>query len=103
MRQWQILKNGRRRDFAVIILITAIFVLVVTLNVRLIFQMTSNQTEEIGQTQLEVIRSEFQGIIYQAEDATARLAMEAEQLLKSRAPLEEIEKFFSQRKTEHRF
>lgn len=52
MRQWQILKNGWRRDFAVIILITAIFVLVVTLNVRLIFQMTSNQTEEIGQTQL---------------------------------------------------
>ena len=102
MRQWQILKNGRRRDFAVIILITAIFVLVVTLNVRLIFQMTSNQTEEIGQTQLEVIRSEFQGIIYQAEDATARLAMEAEQLLKSRAPLEEIEDFFVRRKAERK-
>ena len=102
MKQWQILKNGRRRDFAVIILITAIFVLMVTLNVRLIFQMTSNQTEEIGQTQLEVIRSEFQGIIYQAEEATARVAMEAEQLLKSRAPLEEIEDFFVKRKAERK-
>ncbi len=102
MKQWQILKNGRRRDFAVIILITIIFVLVVSLNVRLIFQMTSNQTEEIGQTQLEVIRSEFQGIIYQAEDSTSRVAMEAEQLLKAQAPLEEIEKFFSQRKNEQK-
>ena len=102
MKQWQILKNGRRRDFAVIILITIIFVLVVSLNVRLIFQMTSNQTEEIGQTQLEVIRSEFQGIIYHAEDATARLAMETEQLLKSRAPLGEIENFFVKRKAERK-
>lgn len=102
MKHWQILKKGKRRDFAGIILITVIFVLVVTLNVRLIFQMTSNQAEEIGQTQLEVIRSEFQGIIYQAEDATTRVAMEAEQLLKSRATFEEIEDFFIQRKTEQK-
>ena len=46
--------------------------------------MTSNQTEEIVQTQLEVIRNDFQGTLYQAEGATLRMAMEAERYIDKR-------------------
>ncbi len=101
-QHWQILKNGKRRDFAVITAITIIFLFVVAMNVRLIFQMTSNQTEEIGQIQLEVIRSDFQGTLYQAEAATMRVATEAEQMLKAQAPREEIANFFYKRKAEQK-
>ena len=60
LKDWQILKDGKRSDFMIITAITAIFLLVIFMNVRLIFQMTSNQAEEIGQAQLEIIRSDFQ-------------------------------------------
>ena len=99
-RDWEILKNGRRADFSIIIAITVIFLLVIIMNDRLIFKITSNQTEEIGQTQLEVIRSDFQGAIQMAEGATLRMATEAEQMLKSGATREDLEKFFYRRKRE---
>ena len=99
-KDWQILKQGRRADFVIITAITLIFLLVIVMNDRLIFEITSNQTEEIGQTQLEVIRSDFQGTLQSAEDATLRMSMEAEQLIKSGASRAELEDFFYKRKRE---
>ena len=101
-KSWQILKQGRRADFMIITAITAIFLLVIVMNDRLIFQITSNQTEEIGRTQLEVIRSDFQGTLQTAEGATLRMAMEAEQLIKSGASRAELETFFYKRKREQK-
>lgn len=101
-KDWQILKLGKHSDFAIITAITAIFLLVIVLNDRLIFEITSNQTEEIGQTQLEVIRSDFQGTLQMAEDATLRMAMESEQLIKSGATRAEMEEFFYKRKHEQK-
>ena len=40
------------------------------MNVNLIFDMTSNQTEEIGQMQLENIRGDFESKILNSENAT---------------------------------
>ena len=97
---WQILKHGRRADFIIIAVITLIFLSVIAMNVRLIFQMTSDQTEEIGQMQLETIRGELQGALANAENATLRTALEAEQMLKAGASYAEIEKFFYQQKSE---
>ena len=102
LQDWQILKSGRRADFAIIISITLIFLFVIAMNVRLIYHMTSNQAENIGQTQLEVIRGDFQGIIYQAEGSTLRVAMEAEQLLRAKTPFKDLEKFFDKRKREQK-
>ena len=102
LKEWQILKLGKHSDFAIITAITAIFLLVIVLNDRLIFEITSNQTEEIGQTQLEVIRSDFQGTLQMAEDATLRMAMESEQLIKSGATRAEMEEFFYKRKREQK-
>ena len=100
MKEWQILKKGKRSDFMVITAITAIFLLMIALNMRLIFQMTSNQAEETGQSQLEIIRSDFEGSLQAAESTTIKLAAETEQLLKSDTPFEEMEKFFYSQKRE---
>ena len=101
-RDWQILKSGRRSDFAIITIITAIFLIVIVMNDRLLFQVTANQTEEIGQMQLEVIRSDFQGTLQAAEGTTLRMAMEAEQLLKNKASRKDIEQYFYKRKREQK-
>ena len=102
VRDWQILKQGRRTDFAVIAVITVIFLIVIVMNDRLMFQMTADQTEEIGQMQLEVIRSDFQDTLQTAEGTTLRMAMEAQQLLKNNTPRGDIEKYFYKRKREQR-
>ena len=101
-QDWQILKSGRRSDFAIIIAITVIFLFVITINMRLIFKTTANKTEEIGQMQLESISSDFQNSIYQAEGATLRMAMETEQLLRAKTPRNEIETFFRKWKREQK-
>ena len=99
-KDWQILKQGRKSDFMIITAITAIFLFVIAMNMRLIFQITSNQAEEIGQSQLETIRSDFQGSLQTAESTTVKLAVETEQLLKMNAPFNEVEDFFYKSKRE---
>ena len=101
-QDWQILRSGRRADFAIIIAITVIFLFIIAMNVRLIYRQTSNQAEEIGQMQLEVIRGDFQNSLYRAEDATVQLSMETEQMLRAKTPLPDIEKFFYKRKREQK-
>ena len=102
LKDWQILKEGKRSDFMIITAITGIFLLVIFMNVHLIFQMTANQAEEIGQAQLEIIRSDFQDTLQTAENTTMKLAMETEQLLKANTPLKDLENFFRNRKREQK-
>ena len=101
-REWQILKSGRRKDFLIITVITIIFLFVIAMNIRLIFQMTSNQTEEIGQMQLEIIRSDLQGTITHAESVIVKLSMESEQMISSGASLDELREFFYSQKREQK-
>ena len=101
-RDWQILKSGRRSDFLIITAITAIFLIVIAMNDRLMFQVTANQTQEIGQMQLEVIRSDFQRTLQVAEGTTLRTAMEAAQLLKSKTSRKDMEEYFYRRKREQK-
>ncbi|MBR2775434.1 MAG: response regulator [Selenomonadaceae bacterium] len=101
-KDWKILRSGRRSDFAIITAVTIIFFVVIAMNVRLIFNVTYNQTEEIGQMRLEVIRGDFQGTLQAAEGTTIQMATEAEQLIKSGATQEEIKNFFYKRKNEQR-
>ena len=92
--EWQILRTGKLSDFVLIAAITLIFILVVALNVFLIFRMTSQQTEEIGQMQLESIRSELQGSIDDAEHMTLLVAARAEQMLAAGDSYETVKNFF---------
>ncbi|MBR6711801.1 MAG: response regulator [Selenomonadaceae bacterium] len=102
VQEWKDLLKVRRSDLAIIGVITLIFLIVIAMNDRLIFQMTTNQTEEIGQMRLEVIRGDFQGTLQAAEVTTIQMATEAEQLIKSGATREEIKNFFYKRKNEQR-
>ncbi|MCR5833324.1 MAG: response regulator [Selenomonadaceae bacterium] len=102
IQDWKILKHGRKQDFIIITVITIIFLLVIVMNDRLIFQITSDQAEEIGETQLEVIRSEFQNTISTAENTTSHMALEAEQMLRAGTSKEEIRKIFYKKAEEQR-
>ncbi len=97
---WKILRSGRFTDFAIIAGITLLFLSMIALNVDLIFQMTSNQTEEIGRMQLESIRSELEGKIIDSKNATVQLAEEAENLLAAGISLDELENFIVRKKRE---
>ncbi|MBR1581059.1 MAG: response regulator [Selenomonadaceae bacterium] len=100
LKEWQILKKGRRSDFMIIAAITAIFLLVMAMNLHLLFQMTSSQAEETGRSKLETIRSSFQRSLRTAEGTTMQLAKETEELLKANAPLKDVEDFFNRSKRE---
>ena len=102
MQNWRILKTGKRRDFAIIITITLIFLLVIATNVRLIFRITSTQAEEIGQMQLEAIRSDLQGVISTAENTTTQIALESEKLLQSGVSQDALKDFFYRKTDEQK-
>lgn len=100
---WLELFKGRRSDFAVIGMITTIFLIVIIMNDRLIFKITTNQTEEIGRMQLEIIRSDFQGALQKSEGTTSQLAVETEQMMKAGVTREDLKKFFYKHKSEQKF
>ncbi len=100
MQYLKMLRMGKTTDFIILIVITLLFLIVIGMNVRLIFKMTSNQTEEIGRMQLENIRNEIESKISNSENATIQVANESEKLIASGATQEEITKFFYQKKHE---
>ena len=102
MQNWQILKTGKRRDFIIIIAITLIFLFVIAMNVRLIFRITSTQAEDIGQMQLEVIRSDLQSVISTAENTISQVALESERLLRSGISQTELEEIFYKKTNEQK-
>ena len=73
--------EGKRSDFLTVAGMVVLFLMVIGMNVHLIFGMTSNQSEEIGQMQLERIRSDLQDTLLRAEGTTQRLAGEVETML----------------------
>ena len=97
---FNVLKNASRTDFKIIIGITLLFILIITLNFRLIFNVMSNQTEEIGQMQLESIRSELQTMLTDAENTTLRVAIEAEQMLSMNIPRYQLAAYFGKQQKE---
>ena len=100
--EWQILRTGRRADFLTIMAITATFILIVAMNVFFIFRMATNQTEELGQMQMENIRSELQRTIDDAERMTLRIAVRAEQMLAAGASQDAIRNFFIREQREQK-
>ena len=100
--EWQILKTGSRSDFLTIVAITFTFILIVALNVIFIFRMTAEQTQKLGQMQLESIRSELQGSIADAERMTLREAVRAERLLAAGTSIDLIRKFFEHEQREQK-
>ena len=97
---WNILKSGKRSDFLMIAVVALLLLLVIWANVHLIFQMTSGQTDKIGQMQLERIENELTSRLRTAEGTTIRMGEEAQNLLLSSQPRSKIEEFVLERKKE---
>ncbi|MBQ7704346.1 MAG: response regulator [Selenomonadaceae bacterium] len=102
MSNWKILLKGKSNDFLIITGIALLFLTIIAMNVRLIFQMTSNQTEEIGRMQLESIRHDLESKILDSENAVKQVASEAENLLEAGISEEDLTKFFYQKKIEQK-
>ena len=66
----------------------------ILMNVGLIFQVISNQTEEIGKMQLENICYELENKIVDSKNAIKQVAEDTEELMASGASEEELTQFF---------
>ena len=100
--EWKILQAGKRSDFLTIAAIVATLILIIAMNVMVIFHMTANQTQVIGQMQLEKINNELQGTLDEAERMLLRLAARSEQMIASGASVEDIKKFFHNEQSEQK-
>ena len=78
-----VLRKGTKSDFYIIAGITLLFLAIIITNVHLVLNMITNQTEEIGQMELENIRSSLQEDLTDAENTTLRISLEAEQMIKA--------------------
>ena len=78
-----------------------VFCAVIAMNVLLNQALTSAQEDEIGNVRLDVIRSDLEDTISQAETSLLHVAIEAEKLLEGDPAREEIEAFFQAQRESH--
>ncbi len=76
--------------FAIVVIILA----VIAVNTTLILKLSHAQSDELGNTQLDVIRSDLEDTINGAVTDVLRVAMGAEQLMESGASRETLEAYF---------
>ena len=91
---WQILRRAKRSDYLGIVAWCVALLIILALNLVFIFRLTANQTEQLGQMQLDQIRGELQEILSNADRTILRVAASAEQMLAAGASQAEIRAFF---------
>ena len=84
------IKKLRKIDIIIIAATVIVFVIIIAANASLVIRSMRNQTEQIGQTQISNIKTDFENYIANAENSLIRVASGAEQLMKesSRKALE---------------
>jgi hypothetical protein len=95
------MKKIRKTDLVIILTLVIVFVIIIAENSKLIIRTMMNQTEQVGQTQINSIRTDFENYISVAENALIRVSSGAEQLMNeadNRAALEEY--IISQKNTQ---
>ncbi len=97
-------KTGRRGQMSrsFIVAIALIFISVITLNINVIYHAGSDQTEKIGQVQLNNVSSELQQVLSESESSVLRYAMGLEQLLGNNASMEEIEGYIKAQQEQYK-
>ncbi len=89
---------SRRFRGSAIIAITLVFLPVIVMNVSLILRLTGEQSDEIGNIRLDVIRSDLQNTITEAETNVLRVAMNVEAFLDADPSREEVARYFDARR-----
>ena len=81
-----------------VITVTVIFVAVMLLNVLLMFNIASDQTEEIGRMRLQNIAAGLQKSLTRAENTLDRVSSELVVMLENDASYQEIRAFLSEQR-----
>ncbi len=90
--------RSRRLSKSFIFVIALIFVTVIIININLIFQAGTDQTDKIGTIQINNIRGDLQEEISGAESDLLRFSMGIEQLINDEAGLNELERYINEQR-----
>ena len=91
----------RRFRLSATLAIALTLLAVIAMNAALILNLSNAQSEEIGNTHLDVIRSDLQETITEAETELLRVAIGAEQLMESGASREALTEYFYAQRDKH--
>lgn len=96
--------RGEERRFrrGVTVAIALTLLAVIAMNVALILNFSNAQSDEIGNTQLDVIRSDLQETITAAQTGVLHVAIGAEQLMESGASREALAEYFNAQRDKYR-
>jgi hypothetical protein len=75
------MKKLKKSDLTVILVLTIVFVAIIIMNSRLIMKSMGNQTEQVGKTQINSIKTDFESYITNAEYSLIKVSSGAEQLM----------------------
>lgn len=89
--------SDRFRGRAVVALMLT-FLMVMVMNITLILNLTTSQSNQIGNTQLDVIRSDLEDTIKEAETSMLRVSMDIQELIDADASREDLARFLDARR-----
>lgn len=93
--------RDKRFQYSMTLAVALTILAVIAMNVAVILNLSSAQSDEIGNTQLDVIRSDLQDTITEAETNVLRVAIGAEQLMESGASREALTEYFYEQRGKH--
>ena len=79
---------GKKRNTGIIILIAVLLLTITIANTLIVFRQTHQQTTESGIYQLESITGKLESTIFEAENLTMEIALEAEEFIDDREGFE---------------
>lgn len=83
-----------RKQSRILIAIALAILAVIAINATLVLNLYRAQSDALGNTQLDVIRSDLQDTITEAQTNVLRVAIGAEQLMESGASQEKLTEYF---------
>jgi len=93
-------KKEIRKQILVIATIVIVAIIITVLNVKMIFNVATRQTEELGSLQMESIRGQLQQTLDEAKLQTLNVANEMDILIANGATKEDIDKYLIEKKKE---
>ena len=92
-------KRGSKISKSFIVIIALIFSTVIVMNITIIYNTGSGQTDKIGEIQINNLKGELQQALSEAENSLLRYSMGLEQILSNSAGTDEIERFIRKQLT----
>ncbi|MBR4587642.1 MAG: response regulator [Lachnospiraceae bacterium] len=83
----------RKNDVIVISLLVLFFLLIIGMNTSMVTRMMTEQTDQIGQKQLESIKNDLESNMSSAENVLIRVAGGAEQILGAEHTMDQLEEY----------